>query len=111
MFGAGERGCVISHICASKIIGWKSRRHLLPPYDTRPRVGLRQGPEMPAAPILRIGGNGARSQIGHDLGTVYLETVRIGKCDQRLRIEQPVDCGALWDFHLISGMRYDLAGR
>src|SRR5437764_408122 len=52
---AGDASGVVGQRGARQLVGGKALRHLEPPLHPRAGVGLRECPEMPGAPIPRIG--------------------------------------------------------
>jgi len=86
MFGASKCRRVVGDVGPRQIIGWKSRRYLLPSRDTLSRIGLCKSPEVPGRPVLRISGHGARSKITYRFRSASSEPVRVRQCHQYLRV-------------------------
>src|SRR5687767_11772186 len=66
---ARETRGVVREVGFGEIVGGKTLRHLLPPHHALARVRLRERPQMPARPVLRIGCDRARCEVTNHLRT------------------------------------------
>src|SRR5688572_11074181 len=80
---ARETRGVVREVGFGEIVGGETLRHLLPPHHTLARVRLRERPQMPARPILRIGCDRARCEVTDHLRTRAYQPVVIRKRHNR----------------------------
>ena len=59
MLGASERGRVVGDVSAGEVVLGEPFGYLLPAAQAVAGVRLRQGPQMPAGPVIGVGSDGA----------------------------------------------------